>query len=237
MNSEKNHKHLITLMSLLLICAMAVLSREAAIYTMSKMAAKKHTTVVIDSGHGGTDPGKATSDGTLEKDLNLAIALKLQKYLEAADITVIMTRVSDDGLYDASSKNKKVQDMQNRVAIMNDESVNLVVSIHQNSYSDPRVKGAQVFYYGTSTDGSKLADVLQNRLVADLDPENHRKPKANNSYYLLKKTTRPTVIVECGFLSNPAEAEKLKSETYQDALAWSLHMGILEYLNADARTK
>lgn len=237
MNSEKSHKHLITLMSLLLICAMAVLSREAAIYTMSKMAAKKNTTVVIDSGHGGNDPGKTTADGTLEKDLNLAIALKLQKYLEAADITVVMTRMSDCGLYDASSKNKKVQDMRNRVALMNDESVNLVVSIHQNSYSDPTVKGAQVFYYGTSTEGSKLADVLQNRLVTDLDPANHRKAKSNNSYYLLKKTTRPAVIVECGFLSNPTEAEKLKSEVYQDALAWSLHMGILEYLNTDTGTK
>ncbi len=233
MNSEKTYTHLITLMWLLLIFAMILLSREAAIYTASKMAAKKNITVVIDSGHGGNDPGKTTADGTLEKDLNLAIALKLQKYLEAADITTIMTRVSDSGLYDESSNNKKVQDMQNRVALMNDENVDLVISIHQNSYSDSRVKGAQVFYYGTSVEGSKLAEVLQDRLVLDLDPKNHRKAKANNSYYLLKKTTRPTVIVECGFLSNPTEAEKLKSETYQDALAWSLHMGILEYLNAN----
>lgn len=231
MNYDKTYRHLITLMSLLLIFAMAILSREAAIYTISKMAAKKNLIVVIDSGHGGNDPGKTTSDGTLEKDLNLAIACKLQTYLEAADITVVMTRVSDSGLYDENSSNKKVQDMKNRTALMNAPGVALVVSIHQNSYSDPSIKGAQVFYYNTSADGKKLAETLQNRLILDIDPDNHRKAKSNNNYYLLKKTTCPTVIVECGFLTNPTEAEKLKSTAYQDALAWSLHMGILEYLN------
>ena len=233
MNSEKAYKHLITLMSLLLIFAMALLSREAAIYTSSKMAKKKNITVVIDSGHGGKDPGKTTADGTLEKDLNLAIALKLQTYLEAADITVVMTRTTDEGLYDENASNKKVQDMKNRIALMNTPETDLVISIHQNSYSDPAVKGAQVFYYGTSTGGKELAETLQERLVLDIDPKNHRKAKSNTSYYLLKKTTCPTVIVECGFLSNPTEAEKLKSDAYQDNLAWSLHMGILEYLNTN----
>ena len=233
MNSEKAYKHLITLMSLLLISSMILLSREAAIYTSSKMAKKKNITVVIDSGHGGKDPGKTTLDGTLEKDLNLAIALKLQKYLEAADITVIMTRTTDEGLYEEGASNKKVQDMKNRIAVMNTPEVDLVISIHQNSYSDPDVKGAQVFYYGTSTSGEELAKTLQERLVLDVAPENHRKAKSNTSYYLLKKTTCPTVIVECGFLSNPAEAEKLKSDIYQDSLAWSLHLGILEYLNTN----
>lgn len=231
MNSEKLYKNLITLMSLLLLVAMVLLSREAAIYTSGKMAEKKNITVVIDSGHGGKDPGKIAADGTFEKDLNLAIALKLQKYLEAADIQIIMTRTTDVGLYDENASNKKVQDMKNRINLMNTPDVDLVVSIHQNSYSDSAVKGAQVFYYGASNSGKELAETLQSALIRDVDPDNHRKAKANSSYYLLKKTTCPTVIVECGFLSNSTEAQKLKSDSYQEALAWSLHMGILEYLN------
>lgn len=231
MHSEKLYKNLTTLMSLLLILAMIFLSREAAIYASSKMAEKKNITVVIDSGHGGKDPGKIAADGTFEKDLNLAIALKLQKYLEASDITVIMTRTTDVGLYEEDASNKKVQDMKNRIEIMNNPSVDLVISIHQNSYSDSSVKGAQVFYYGTSSSGKTLAEILQKSLIQNVDPNNHRKAKANNSYYLLKKTTSPIVIVECGFLSNPTEAQKLKSNEYQESLSWTLHLGILEYLN------
>ena len=233
--NEKTYKYLITFMSLLLLLAMLLLSREAAIYTMSNMALKKQTTVVIDSGHGGQDPGKIAADGTLEKDLNLAIALKLKQYLESADITVVMTRETDDGLYQESDRNKKVQDMKNRVNIMNAPNVKLVISIHQNSYSSSKVNGAQVFYYKTSENGKVLAEVLQERLISDIDPSNHRKAKSNDNYYILKKTTPPTVIVECGFLSNPAEAQKLKSDAYQDALAWSLHLGILEYLNTNTK--
>lgn len=234
MDSEKMYKNLSTLMSLLLIIAMLLLSREVAIYTTGKMAEKKNITIVIDSGHGGVDPGKIAGDGTLEKDINLAIALKLQKYLEAADIKTIMTRTTDSGLYEENASNKKIQDMKNRIAIMNEETVDLVISIHQNSYSNSRIKGAQVFYYDTSKDGKALAECLQNRLVADIDPANHRKAKANTNYYILKNTKLPTVIVECGFLSNPKETEKLKSDAYQEAIAWSLHLGILEYINTNS---
>jgi len=234
MNSEKMYKNLTTLMSLLLILSMLLLSKEVAIYTAGKMAEKKNITIVIDSGHGGIDPGKIASDGTLEKDINLAIALKLQKYLEASDIKTIMTRTTDSGLYEESDSNKKIQDMKNRIEIMNHPEVDLVISIHQNSYSNSSVKGAQVFYYNTSKHGKRLAEHLQNRLILDIDPQNHRKAKANTNYYILKNTKIPTVIVECGFLSNASETQKLKSDVYQEALAWSLHLGILEYLNTNS---
>ncbi len=231
MNSEKLYKNLMTIMSLLLLVAMVILSREAAIYTVGKVAQKKDITVVIDSGHGGRDPGKTAPDGTLEKDLNLAIALKLQKYLEAADINIIMIRTTDCGLYEESAPNKKVQDMKNRIAIMNQSEVDLVVSIHQNSYQDNSIKGAQVFYHSASSVGKTLAETLQKRLIEDVDPDNHRKAKPNSSYYLLESTTKPAVIIECGFLSNPSEAQKLKSDYYQDEIAWAIHMGVLQYLN------
>ncbi len=233
MNQEKIQKSLTAIMSLLLLCSMVLLSRETALYVSGRMAEKKDLTVVIDSGHGGNDPGKIAADGTLEKDINLAIALKLQQYLEAADITVVMTRTADQGLYDPDASNKKVQDMKNRVALMEESDADLAVSIHQNSYSDSAIHGAQVFYYTTSTASKSLAETLQSILVSDLDPDNHRQAKANDSYYLLQKTTCPIVIVECGFLSNPGEAALLKSEGYQDQLAWVLHLGILQYLNTN----
>ncbi len=234
MNSEKLYKNLMTMMSLLLLFAMILLSREAAIYTSGKMAQKKNITVVIDSGHGGRDPGKAAADGTLEKDLNLAISLKLQKYLEAADINVVMIRTTDCGLYDEDAPNKKVQDMKNRIAIMNAAEVDLVVSIHQNSYQDHSIKGAQVFYHSASSSGKILAETLQQALIENVDPDNHRKAKPNSSYYLLENTISPAVIVECGFLSNPSESQKLKSESYQDELAWAIHMAILQHINASS---
>lgn len=231
MNHEKLHSSITSVMTILLLCSMIVLSRETALYVSGRMAEQKAVTVVIDSGHGGIDPGKIAADGTLEKDINLAIALKLQQYLEAADITVIMTRTSDDGLYDPDISNKKVQDMKNRVSIINESDARLAVSIHQNSYSDSSIHGAQVFYYANGDSAKTLADILQNILVKDLDPDNHRQSKSNDSYYLLKKTTCPTVIVECGFMSNPNEAALLNSASYQDRVAWVLHLGILQYLN------
>ena len=232
MNQDKAHKCISALMSVLLLCSMVLLSREAALYVTGKMTEKKNITVVIDSGHGGMDPGKIAADGTPEKDLNLSIALKLQKYLEAADIRVVMTRTEDMGLYDENAPNKKVQDMKNRIALMEECNADLTVSIHQNSYSDSAIHGAQVFYYTTSADSKALAEALQELLIRDLDPANHRQAKANDTYYLLKKTSCPTVIVECGFLSNPEEAAKLKSDSYQEELAWVLHLGILQYLNS-----
>lgn len=231
MNQDRAHKCISAIMSVLLLCSMVLLSREAALYVTGRMTEKKNITIVIDSGHGGIDPGKIAADGTLEKDLNLSIALKLQKYLEAADINVVMTRTTDEGLYDPGASNKKVQDMKNRIALMEECDADLAVSLHQNSYSDSAIHGAQVFYYTTSTASKALAETLQSILISDLDPENHRQAKANDSYYLLKKTTCPTVIVECGFLSNPAEAAKLKSDSYQEELAWILHLGILQYVN------
>lgn len=232
MNQEKTHKILSWIMSVLLLCSMVLLSREAALYVTGTVSNENTAfTVVIDSGHGGNDPGKIAADGTLEKDINLAIALKLQTYLEAADVHVIMTRTTDEGLYDPNASNKKVQDMKNRITLMEESNADLIVSIHQNSYSDSAIHGAQVFYYTTSSASKTLAETLQNILIRDLDPENHRQAKANDSYYLLKKTTRPIVIVECGFLSNPDEAALLKSDSYQDEIAWVLHLGILQHLN------
>lgn len=143
-----------------------------------------------------------------------------------------MTRETDAGLNDADASNKKVQDMKRRIELIDRTAPAITVSIHQNSYPEEYVHGAQVFYYTGSREGQELAQYIQEELVTRVDPENKRQVKANDSYYLLKKTGIPIVIVECGFLSNSAEAEKLCTEAYQKRVAWAIHMGILRYLNA-----
>lgn len=122
--------------------------------------------------------------------------------------------------------------MKRRLEIIEDSDPVLVVSVHQNSYHEEYVKGAQVFYYATSEKSKKLADVLQEQLRG-LDPENRREAKGNDSYFLLKKTSKPIVIVECGFLSNREEAEQLSTPLYQEKVAWNIHMGIMKFLNYD----
>ena len=188
--------------------------------------------VVIDAGHGGVDPGKVGGRGELEKEINLKIAEKLKLFLEASDVKVVMTRTTDTGLYDENSSNKKVQDMKQRVQIIEEAQPDIAVSIHQNSYHQEDVSGGQVFYYGKSEKGKKLAQIVQKRFDYVLGEKNTRAAKANDSYYLLLHVKEPIIIVECGFLSNWEEAEKLKSEDYQNRLAWTIHMGILEYLNS-----
>ncbi|MCI8521841.1 MAG: N-acetylmuramoyl-L-alanine amidase [Lachnospiraceae bacterium] len=187
--------------------------------------------VIIDAGHGGKDPGKVGVDGSLEKDINLQIARKLQRFLVMADVDVVLTRESDAGLYDEDAPNKKVQDMKNRVSIIEEKKPDLTVSIHQNSYHEEYVHGAQVFYYAGSEESKELAGRIQQVMALDLDPDNTRQAKANDSYYLLKKTSSPIVIVECGFLSNNEEAQKLSSDLYQEKAAWAIHLAILQHLN------
>ena len=180
--------------------------------------------VAVDAGHGGEDPGKVGVNEALEKDINLAIAKELKGFLEEAGITVVMTREED-----ISMAESKTEDLNKRTEIMNGANAILAVSIHQNSFSDEAESGAQVFFHANSEEGDKLAQIIQ-EFLKRLDPENRREKKANDSYYLLKNTKIPTVIVECGFLSNWNEAEKLTEESYQKELAQGICEGILQYI-------
>lgn len=230
----KDQKFLTVIVSCLLFVVLLFAEQEEATSASGNklLQGKPKVQVVIDAGHGGIDPGKIGINGAEEKDINLQIATLVKRYLELQDVEVIMTRETDDGLYDANASNKKVQDMKRRIAIIDEAAPALTVSIHQNSYPEEYVKGAQVFYYTGSTEGQKLAGFLQESLVERLDPENHRQVKANDSYYLLKKTPTPIVIVECGFLSNSEEAARLCDKSYQERVAWAVHIGILQYLNS-----
>ena len=181
--------------------------------------------VVLDPGHGGKDPGKVGADEELEKDINLAISLKVREKLEEDGMEVVMTREEDVMLSDGDADNKKLEDLNRRIGIINEQQPAIAVSIHQNSYSDPAVRGAQVFYFTHSDKGKQAAEALQKELL-EFDQENTRDIKANDTYYLLKKTEVPTVIVECGFLSCPGEAELLTDEAYQEELAGAIAKGI-----------
>ena len=180
--------------------------------------------IVLDPGHGGVDAGKIGINNAEEKEINLKISLKIKKLLEGNGITVVMTRTDDNRLADTQK-----EDLKERVRIMNEEQPALAVSIHQNSYQGAGVRGPQVFYYAGSKEGKTAAGILQEKLN-QINPAYSRDEKENNSYYILKNTEVPVVIVECGFLSNADEAAELVSDEYQDAMAATVTEGIKQYI-------
>ncbi|MCD8216395.1 MAG: N-acetylmuramoyl-L-alanine amidase CwlD [Clostridiales bacterium] len=180
--------------------------------------------ILIDPGHGGTDPGKVVSEGDKEKDINLSISLYLAEYLEQGGAGVYMTRTEDEALSDS-----KRTDLRQRRQLAERSEVDAYVSIHQNFYPREEVKGAQVFYPKSCDEGKALAECIQSRLIEIADESNKRVVKENNTYYMLKNAEKPSVIVECGFLSNPEENRLLNSEEYQKKIAWAVYIGIADY--------
>lgn len=192
-------------------------------------------TVILDAGHGAPDGGAAAEDGTLEKDLNLKITQYLQGFLEQSGTAVLMTRADDNGIFDEGIKNikqKKRSDIKNREKLMNGESADIFVSIHINKFSEKKYSGPQVFYSANNEKSKVLAELIQSRMNELLLPQKKRETKkAENNIYLLKKAKLPAVLIECGFISNPSELEKLKSEEYQKSVAWAIYGGICDYFS------
>ena len=192
-------------------------------------------TIVIDAGHGGFDGGAESKNGTLEKDINLAVSLKLEQQLKKMGYTVIMTRSDDTALQSTRNPDasKKKQDMYERKRIMNESGADTFISIHMNLFSESKYKGAQVFYSKYVKNSKELAQSVQDELRAALDAENKREIKpADDGIFLLKSAKIPAVIVECGFLSNPEEEALLKDEAYQDKIAGAICLGIDNYFVA-----
>ena len=217
-------------MALFLLISVFFLSREGAQLVNGTLKAKSKGVIVVDSGHGGMDPGVIGQNERKEKEINLAIAKKLERLLKADGYEVVMTRNTDEGLYKNDSPNKKVQDMQKRCEIIKETKPLLTVSIHQNSYPDEKVCGPQVFYFESSSEGQKLAKSIQDSLNAELEISRPRVEKSNRTYYLLKRSEGVLNIVECGFLSNKKEAELLTQDAYQEKVAKAVEKGILKYL-------
>lgn len=214
---------------LCLVAGLAVLNQNLEKQVSSSKVTIRKNTVVLDAGHGGGDPGKVGVGNVIEKEINLQIAKKVEQLLKKEKVKVIMTREEDVMLSGEGSTGTKTADMKERVRIINEEAPQLAVSIHQNSYQDAVVHGAQVFYYSGSSDGENAAKIMQSALLA-VDEDNTRQAKANDTYYLLKRTEVPTIIVECGFLSNSEDAKNLCSEEYQDKVAEAIRDGILEII-------
>lgn len=211
---------------LLILAGLLSLSKNLQKYVSSGNVVAAGKVIVIDSGHGGDDPGKIGINQAKEKDVNLKIAKKVKKRLKKEGWKVVMTREEDVMLGDAQKGNRKIHDMKARVELINKTMPAMAVSIHQNSYQEAEIHGAQVFYYSHSQDGKRMAETMQRALLM-ADEENTRQAKGNDTYYLLKRTEVPTIIVECGFLSNPQEAEKLTEDGYQKKLAQAITSGII----------
>lgn len=191
-----------------------------------KKAKKDQVVIVVDPGHGGEDPGKVGINDVLEKDLNLQIAKKVKKLLEEAGIKIVMTRTND------KVPDAKKEDLNQRVQLINETKPKLALCIHQNSYPDAKIKGAQVFYHTITPEAEDVASIVQEQLRT-VDPTNTRQIKENDTYFMLKNTQVPTIIVECGFLTNPDEAAKLTQEDYQDQLAQAICEGVVKWLSGD----
>lgn len=193
---------------------------------------QKLLVIALDAGHGGDDPGKIGINGALEKDINLAVVKKVKALLEERNVAaeVILTREDEGGLYSAADSNKKIADLNKRCRIIEENKADFVVSVHQNSYNDGAVFGAQVFYYKSSEEGKKLAEAIQDSFNGTISSQKKRAAKANGDYYMLLHVSCPIVIAECGFLSNWEEAEKLKTDEYQDRVAEAICQGIVNYL-------
>ena len=187
-------------------------------------------TVVIDAGHGGVDGGVVASNGTKESTLNLSYAKALGRAFEQRGFAVVYTRKTEGGLYGLPTKGFKLRDMQKRKEIIESSNANLVLSIHMNKYSDSSRSGPQVFFQKGSASGQMLATSIQNALNK-FTGNSHQ--ALSGDYYVCRCADVPSVIVECGFLSNPTEEERLQDDTYRDALVEEIFVGTMMYLYAN----
>ena len=202
------------------------LAQEAAAY------AQAAPVVVIDAGHGGEDGGASSPDGVLESGLNLQFALRMRDLLQFAGVETMMLRETDTALYtDGCSgiAEKKVSDLKNRVLRTNQVPNAVLLSVHQNFFTEAKYRGAQVFY--AKTDGSReLAEYMQSALRTNVDPDNHRQAKPSQGVYLMEHVKGTAVLVECGFLSNAAETALLQDEGYQQRLSAAVCGALTEWL-------
>ena len=219
----KKHTLCVLLVVIILICSVAGVCYAVRVTS----SPKTQYTFVIDAGHGGRDGGAVGSSGVTESELNLKYAKELKSLCEDFGIGVVMTRSDMNGLYDESAPNKKKSEMERRKNIINTSNADLMISIHMNSFPLPSSSGAYVFYANGSDEGYSLAKSVQTSLCQSFD--NAREYVSVGDYFVLNYSSIPSVLVECGFLSNPQEEANLKSDDYCQKFCYSLLVGILSY--------
>lgn len=197
-------------------------------------SAESELVIVIDAGHGGEDSGAVGINGAYEKDLNLAIALAVGEELKNRGYNIVYTRTEDKMLYTPEENIKgmrKISDLKNRCKITNQYDNCIMISIHMNTYGSSKYSGLQVYYADGNEESRELATRIQNSVRSKIQPDNNRQVKNGKSLYLLDNSNGTPVIVECGFLSNEAECQKLSQKEYQKELSFSIIYGIIEYIN------
>ncbi|MBR6408198.1 MAG: N-acetylmuramoyl-L-alanine amidase [Clostridia bacterium] len=206
--------------------------KGGVVTVMSGAVEKPRTQVVLDAGHGGEDGGAVGTDGTKESGLNLSIAKKLRDMLSLVGYDVILTRDSDCSIHDPdidSVKKQKTSDLKNRLEIVNSHPDCVFISIHQNKFNSPKYTGAQVFYSKNNADSEKYARSIQNAIVALVQPDNTRQIKnIGSTSYIMRNAKPPSVLVECGFVSNPDELGNLKNDEYQSRIAFAVMCGFVQ---------
>ena len=193
--------------------------------------------IVLDAGHGLPDGGAENNTGLTEEKINLDIVLKLQNLLEASNCTIILTRSDENGIYSTDAKTlreKKVSDLKNRVNIANNLEADIFVSIHLNKIAQSKYFGWQTFYKKNSEEGKNLSLSIQENLNSSIQIENKRQPQTITGKYIIDNVKIPTVIVECGFLSNPTEAKLLEQDSYQEKIAWGIYTGIMDFFSINS---
>ena len=207
--------------------------RSSNAYISAMQALSTDKVIIIDAGHGGEDPGAIGVDGSYEKDINLALAFELGEVLESEGYAVVYTRTEDKLLYTEEENIKgirKISDLKNRCKFAAEYPEAIFLSIHMNSYGDSRYSGLQVYYSERNVESKILASSIQSSVKADLQPQNHRVIKPGKDMYILENLDNTAVLVECGFLTNAAECEKLSEKEYQKQLSSAIVCGIIEYI-------
>ena len=223
-----NKKRILFILSTIIL-GISLYSPITSIETVS-IPVSGHT-IIVDAGHGLPDAGASSDDGTSEENINLNISLKLQKLLEASGSTVILTRSDENGIYEINSKNKKQSDLKNRVNLANSSNAEIFVSVHLNKIDISSCSGWQSFYQKNNENSKILAKCIQENLNYSIQKNNKRDILPLSGKYIINNIKIPTVIIECGFLSNPSELNNLKTDSYQDNLAWGIYTGIIDYFS------
>ncbi|MBQ4110726.1 MAG: N-acetylmuramoyl-L-alanine amidase [Clostridia bacterium] len=209
------------LIAILLITVLTI-AATMTIYANTQRSVSPYSLVIVDAGHGGMDGGAVGVNGSLEKDINFSIALKLKELLKKERIRLVMTRSKDDMINDKDVKSVKMSDLNNRVEIANKYKDALFVSIHMNSFKDAKQHGAQIFYSPNNPASENFANVMKGEFNKYVDPENKREIKNGGNIHILENITIPAVIAECGFISNAEEEKLLNSDDYQQKIANAL---------------
>jgi len=233
---KKYIKHIIFGVVSFTLMFVAIFEIQSASEETMKHMPVTNKVIILDAGHGGIDPGKLSNDKLIqEKDVNLSITLKLRELLESSGAVVVLTREDDSSLYteDGSKtiRQKYNENLKNRKKIIQESNANMFVSIHSNAFTESKYYGAQTFYPKGKEDSYQLSKIIQNELKRVVDNTNNREMKATDDIYVLKDNEIPSVLIECGFLSNDKEAKLLNDEAYQEKIAWAIYVGIQKYFS------